>query len=47
MSLLGKYIDELNVDLDKNKLKSMMKTLYVEAQDLEMWCLEWERNIFM
>ena len=36
MSLLGKYIDELNVDLDKNKLKSMMKTLYVEAQDLEM-----------
>ena len=36
MTLLGKYIDELSVDLNKNRLKNMMRSLYTEAQDLEL-----------
>lgn len=36
MTLLHKYVDELSVDLDKNRLKNMMKSLYTEAQDLEL-----------
>ena len=36
MTLLGKYIDELSVNLDKDRLKNMMRSLYTEAQDLEL-----------
>ena len=36
MTLLGKYIDELSVNLDKPRLKTMMRSLYTEAQDLEL-----------
>ena len=36
MTLLGKYVDELNVNLDKDRLKNMMRSLYTEAQDLEL-----------
>ena len=35
-TLLEKYIDELDVDLDKKRLKNTMKTLYLEACDLEL-----------
>ena len=36
MTLLNKYINELDVTLDKNRLKNTMKALYNEAQDLEL-----------
>jgi len=36
MTLLERYIDELDVTLDKRRLTSMMKSLYVEASDLEL-----------
>ena len=36
MTLLERYIDELDVTLDKKRLTSMMKSLYVEASDLEL-----------
>ena len=36
MTLLHKYVDELSVDLDKDRLKNMLKSLYTEAQDLEL-----------
>lgn len=36
MSLLELYIDELDVTLDKNRLKNKMRSLYTEAQDLEI-----------
>jgi hypothetical protein len=36
MTLLEKYINELDVTLDKNRLKNTMKALYNEAQDLEI-----------
>jgi len=36
MTLLEKYINELDVTLDKNRLKNTMKALYNEAQDLEL-----------
>ena len=36
MTLLERYIDELDVDLNKRRLTSMMKSLYVEASDLEL-----------
>ena len=35
-TLLEKYIDELDVDLDKKRLKNTMKALYLEACDLEI-----------
>jgi hypothetical protein len=35
-TLLERYIDELDVDIDKNRLKSTMRTLYLEANDLEL-----------
>jgi hypothetical protein len=34
--LLERYIDELDVTLDKNRLTNMMKSLYLEASDLEL-----------
>ena len=36
MTLLEKYIDELNITLSKKRLKNTMKALYNEAQDLEL-----------
>ena len=36
MTLLERYIDELDVDLNKRRLTNMMKSLYVEASDLEL-----------
>ena len=36
MTLLEKYIDDLDVTLDKKRLKNTMKSLYNEAQDLEL-----------
>ena len=36
MTLLERYIDDLSIDLDKGRLKNTMKTLYNEAQDLEL-----------
>ena len=36
MTLIERYIDELDIDLDKKRLTSMMKSLYVEASDLEL-----------
>src|SRR5210317_1399986 len=36
MTLIERYIDELDVDLDKKRLTNMMKSLYVEASDLEL-----------
>jgi hypothetical protein len=36
MTVLERYIDELDVELDKNRLTSMMKSLYLEASDLEL-----------
>lgn len=32
MSLLGDYVDNVNTDLDKERLKTVLRTLYVEAQ---------------
>ncbi len=36
MSLLDKYVDEIETSLDKNRIKSKLKSLYVEAGDLEI-----------
>jgi predicted phosphodiesterase len=36
MQILERYISELDVDLDKTRLTNMMKTLYLEASDLEL-----------
>ena len=36
MTLLGKYIDDLDINLDKTKLKTDISRLYHEAQDLEL-----------
>ena len=36
MTLLERYIEELDVALDKKRLTNMMKTLYLEASDLEL-----------
>ena len=36
MTLLEKYVDDLDVTLDKTRLKNTMKALYNEAQDLEL-----------
>ena len=36
MTLIGRYIDELDVTLDKKRLTNMMKSLYIEASDLEL-----------
>ena len=36
MSLLDKYVDEIETSLDKDRIKSKLKSLYVEAGDLEI-----------
>jgi len=35
MSLLEQYVDSIDLDLDKDKFKTFLKGLYVEAQQLE------------
>ena len=35
-TLLDNYIDELETDLEKSRLKKLMKSLYTEAGDLEI-----------
>ena len=36
MTLLDRYVDELDITLNKDRLKNTMRTLYNEAQDLEL-----------
>ena len=37
ITLLDSYVDDLDVNnLDKNRLKTMLKGLYVEASNMEM-----------
>ena len=36
MTLLERYIDDLTVDLSKNRLKNTTRELYIEAQDLDI-----------
>ena len=33
MTLLGQYVDSVETEADKDRLKTILKTLYVEAQD--------------
>jgi hypothetical protein len=33
MKLVSNYVDQLEVDLDKERLKVMIKEAYIEAQD--------------
>ena len=37
MTLLSKYIRELDTSLDKDRLINYQRQLYTEAQDLEIW----------
>ena len=36
LTILDRYVDDLSIDLNKKKLKYIMKQLYTEAQDLEI-----------
>ena len=36
MTLVNNYVDQLPVDLDKDRLKVMIKEMYIEAQDTEV-----------
>ena len=36
VTLLNRYIDDLSIDLRKDRLKNQMRSLYVEAQDLDL-----------
>jgi ribosome assembly protein YihI (activator of Der GTPase) len=35
VTLLSQYVDSLDTEADKDRIKTLMKTLYVEAQDYE------------
>lgn len=35
MTLLVDYVDNINTDLDRERLKTQLRTLYVEAQDIQ------------
>ena len=35
VTLLSQYVDSLETDADKDRIKTLMKTLYVEAQNYE------------
>ena len=35
VTLLSQYVDSLDTDADKDRIKTVMKTLYVEAQAFE------------
>jgi len=36
MKLVSNYVDQLEVDLDKERLKVMIKEMYIEAQDSDI-----------
>ena len=36
LSILSNYIDSINTDVDKEKIKSFMKALYTEAVNIEV-----------
>jgi hypothetical protein len=36
MTLLSEYVDAIESERDKERLKTLLKTLYVEAQNLEL-----------
>ena len=36
LSLLDRYVSELDTTLDKNRIKDKLKSLYIEAGDLEL-----------
>jgi hypothetical protein len=35
ITLLSQYVDSLDTEADKDRIKTLMKTLYVEAQNYE------------
>ena len=35
LSLLDRYVDEIDTILDKDRIKSKLKSLYIESSDLE------------
>ena len=35
MTLVEKYIDDIETDINKDKLKGIMRSLYVEANSLD------------
>ena len=35
LTLLTQYVDAIETDIDKERLKNLMKTLYIEAQNQE------------
>ena len=36
LSLLDRYVTEIDTTLDKNRIKDKLKSLYIEAGDLEL-----------
>ena len=36
LSLLDLYVSEIDTNLDKNRIKDKLKSLYIEAGDLEL-----------
>jgi len=36
LSLLDLYVSEIDTTLDKNRIKDKLKSLYIEAGDLEL-----------
>ncbi len=36
ISLLDRYVDDIPTDLDKNRIKTKLKSLYIEASDIEV-----------
>ena len=36
ITLVNNYVDQLPVDLDKDRLKIMIKEMFIEAQDVEV-----------
>jgi|TARA_A100001011_G_C14149047_1_gene773188 ribosome-associated translation inhibitor RaiA len=35
LSLLDRYVEEIDTKLDKNRIKTKLKSLYIESSDLE------------
>jgi hypothetical protein len=35
MELVSNYVEQLELDLDKDRLKVMIKEMYIEAQDTD------------
>ena len=36
LSLLDRYVDDIPTDLDKERIKTKLKSLYIEASDIEV-----------